>query len=52
VEVLRDVAVFFTLGGRARLKARLLVESERLGAEVERLAGEYRPRLEQKDHVA
>jgi 1-acyl-sn-glycerol-3-phosphate acyltransferase len=52
VEVLRDVAVFFTLGGRARLKARLLVESERLGAEVERLAGEYRPRLEQQDHVA
>jgi 1-acyl-sn-glycerol-3-phosphate acyltransferase len=52
LEVLRDVAVFFTLGGRARLKALMLAEGERLGAEVERLAGEYRPRLEQQDHVA
>ncbi|WNG34540.1 acyltransferase [Archangium violaceum] len=46
-EVLRDVSVFFTLGSRARLKARLLNEGERLAAEVDQLAGEYRPRLEQ-----
>lgn len=45
--LLRDVAVFFTLGGRGRLKARLRAEGERLSAEVEQLAGEYQPRLEQ-----
>jgi 1-acyl-sn-glycerol-3-phosphate acyltransferase len=44
--VLRDVSVFFTLGSRARLKALLLHEGERLAEEVERLAGEYQPRLE------
>jgi len=40
------VSVFFTLGSRARLKALLLHEGERLAEEVERLAGEYQPRLE------
>jgi glycerol-3-phosphate O-acyltransferase / dihydroxyacetone phosphate acyltransferase len=50
--VFRDVSVFFTLGNRARLKSLLLAEGERLAAEVERLAGEYRPRLEQPNHVA
>jgi hypothetical protein len=45
VVLLHDVGVFFTLGSRARLKARLLAEGERLSAEVERLAGEYQPRL-------
>ncbi|QRN99724.1 1-acyl-sn-glycerol-3-phosphate acyltransferase [Archangium violaceum] len=45
--VLRDVSVFFTLGSRVRLKALLLNEGERLATEVEQLAGEYRPRLEQ-----
>ncbi len=44
--VLRDVSVFFTLGSRVRLKALLLNEGERLSAEVEQLAGEYRPRLD------
>jgi hypothetical protein len=44
-EVRRDVAVFFTLGSRARLKAGLLREGEALRAEVESLAGEYRPRV-------
>jgi len=47
VVVLRDVSVFFTLGSRVRLKALLLSEGERLAAEVEQLAGEYRPRLDQ-----
>ncbi|PTL78529.1 lysophospholipid acyltransferase family protein [Vitiosangium sp. GDMCC 1.1324] len=45
--VLRDVSVFFTLGNRVRLKALLLTEGERLAAEVDQLAGEYRPRLDQ-----
>lgn len=44
--VLRDVAVFFTLGSRARLKGRLLVEGDRLALEVERLAEEYRSRVD------
>ncbi len=44
--VLRDVSIFFTLGSRNRLKALLLHEGERLAEEVERLAGEYQPRLE------
>jgi glycerol-3-phosphate O-acyltransferase / dihydroxyacetone phosphate acyltransferase len=44
-EVLRDVGVFLVLGSRAQLKARLLAEGARLGAEVERLAGEYGPRV-------
>jgi hypothetical protein len=43
--VLHDVSVFFTLGSRARLKARLLAEGGGLAEEVERLAGEYQPRL-------
>ncbi len=42
-----DIGVFFTLGSRARLKALLLQDGERLSAEVEKLAGEYRPRVEQ-----
>ena len=44
--VRRDVAVFFTLVNRARLKALLLSEGERLSVEMERLAGEYRPRVD------
>ena len=42
----RDIGVFFTLGNRARLKALLLADGERLASEVERLAGEYRPKLD------
>ncbi|HEX8699398.1 MAG TPA: lysophospholipid acyltransferase family protein [Myxococcaceae bacterium] len=45
--VWRDIGVFFTLGSRGRLKALLLQDGERLSAEVEKLAGEYRPRVEQ-----
>ena len=44
--VMHDVSVFFTLGNRARLKTLLLSGGERLAAEVERLADEYRPRLD------
>ncbi len=43
-----DIGVFFTLGSRARLKARLLAEGERLSTEMEKLAGEYQPRLAQQ----
>jgi hypothetical protein len=43
--VRHDVSVFFTLGSRARLKARLLAEGGGLAEQVERLAGEYQPRL-------
>jgi hypothetical protein len=42
----RDIGVFFKLGNRARLKTLLLADGERLASEVERLAGEYRPKLE------
>ncbi|MFY2561384.1 lysophospholipid acyltransferase family protein [Corallococcus terminator] len=42
----RDIVVFFTLGNRARLKALLLSDGERLAAEVERLAEEYRPKVD------
>jgi 1-acyl-sn-glycerol-3-phosphate acyltransferase len=45
-EVLRDTQVFFTIGHRASLKARLLVEGEKLAAEIETVASELRPRLE------
>ncbi|MFP2931007.1 hypothetical protein ACLESO_38585 [Pyxidicoccus sp. 3LG] len=46
-EMLRqDIAVFFKLGNRARLKALLLADGERLASEVERLASEYRPKLD------
>ncbi|TQF15442.1 acyltransferase [Myxococcus llanfairpwllgwyngyllgogerychwyrndrobwllllantysiliogogogochensis] len=44
--LLRDIDVFFTLGDRARLKALLLSDGERLAAEVERLAEEYRPKVD------
>jgi 1-acyl-sn-glycerol-3-phosphate acyltransferase len=44
-EVRRDAAVFFALANRARLKEGLLREGEALRAEVESLAGEYRPRV-------
>ncbi|WP_426745327.1 lysophospholipid acyltransferase family protein [Myxococcus faecalis] len=42
----RDVDVFFMLGNRARLKALLLADGERLATEVERLADEYRPKVD------
>ncbi|RJS25835.1 acyltransferase [Corallococcus sp. H22C18031201] len=42
----RDLSVFFILGNRQRLRALLLTEGERLTTEVERLAEEYRPRLD------
>jgi 1-acyl-sn-glycerol-3-phosphate acyltransferase len=42
--VLRDIFTFFTLGSRSRLKARLLVEGERLAAEIEKVAVELKPR--------
>jgi len=44
--VWHDVAVFFTLGSRAKLKERLVAEGGALADAVERLAGEYRPRLD------
>ncbi|AKF83219.1 acyltransferase [Myxococcus fulvus 124B02] len=42
----RDVDVFFMLGNRERLKALLLADGERLATEVERLADEYRPKVD------
>ncbi|MBK7860381.1 MAG: 1-acyl-sn-glycerol-3-phosphate acyltransferase [Archangiaceae bacterium] len=42
--VLRDVFTFFTLGSRARLKALLLVEGERLAAKIEKVAVELKER--------
>ncbi|HYV43877.1 MAG TPA: 1-acyl-sn-glycerol-3-phosphate acyltransferase [Myxococcaceae bacterium] len=47
-EVLRDAQVFFTLGNRGGLKARLLVQGEKLAAEIEAIADELRPRLTQE----
>ncbi|CAM3098375.1 acyltransferase [Corallococcus sp. ZKHCc1 1396] len=41
-----DLGMFFTLGNRQRLRARLLAEGERLAGEVERLAEAYRPQLQ------
>lgn len=40
-----DVVTFLVLGSRARLKARLLVEGEKLAAELEQVAAELRPRV-------
>lgn len=42
---LRDMKVFFTLGNRVRLRALLLAEGERLAAEIEATALEYKPRV-------
>jgi glycerol-3-phosphate O-acyltransferase / dihydroxyacetone phosphate acyltransferase len=47
-EVLRDAQVFFTLGHRGSLKARLLIQGEKLAAEIETVADELRPRLIQE----
>jgi len=44
-EVLRDAKVFFALANRAKLKARLLIEGERLSAQVQSIATELRPRV-------
>jgi glycerol-3-phosphate O-acyltransferase / dihydroxyacetone phosphate acyltransferase len=44
--VWHDVAVFFSLGSRAKLKERLVEEGSVLADAVEGLAGEYRPRLD------
>jgi glycerol-3-phosphate O-acyltransferase / dihydroxyacetone phosphate acyltransferase len=41
---LRDAYTFFTLGSRARLKALLLVEGERLAGEIEKVAVELKER--------
>lgn len=42
---IRDALVFFVLGSRASLKARLLVEGEKLASEVDKVAEEYKPRV-------
>ncbi len=42
--VLRDLFTWFTLGSRARLKAMLLVEGERLAEKLEKVAVELKPR--------
>ena len=42
---LRDIVTFLVLGNRGRLKARLLVEGEKLSNEIEALAAELRPRV-------
>lgn len=42
--VLRDAYTFFTLGSRARLKALLLVEGERLATRIEKIALELKQR--------
>jgi len=44
-EVLRDAQVFFRLGHRGRLKARLLAQGEKMAAEIESVAVELGPRL-------
>jgi MFS family permease len=44
-EVLRDGKVFFALANRAKLKARLLIEGERLSTQVQSIAGELRARV-------
>jgi 1-acyl-sn-glycerol-3-phosphate acyltransferase len=44
--VLRDSFTFFTLGSRARLKARLLVEGERLATKIEKVALELKERTQ------
>lgn len=49
---LRDVLTFFTLGSRARLKAALLVEGERLADEIEDVAKELRPRVVKEEAAA
>ncbi|MDC0709764.1 lysophospholipid acyltransferase family protein [Stigmatella sp. ncwal1] len=41
-----DITVFFSLGNRSRLKALLHADGEQLALELERLANEYRARLE------
>jgi hypothetical protein len=51
-EVLRDAQVFFRLGHRGRLKARLLAQGEKLAAEIESVAVELRPRLEEEAALA
>jgi hypothetical protein len=45
VSAWRDMRVFFTLGNRMRLKARLLAEGEKLAGELEQLSTELGPRL-------
>ncbi|MDQ3263210.1 MAG: 1-acyl-sn-glycerol-3-phosphate acyltransferase [Myxococcota bacterium] len=42
---LRDMKVFFTLGSRVKLRAMLLAEGDRLAAEIEATALEYKPRV-------
>ncbi len=44
--VIEDVRVFFTLGHRGRLKARLLAQADTLAAEVDAVATEIRGRLD------
>lgn len=40
-----DVVAFLTLGNRAKLKARLLVEGERISDEIEKVVAQIRPRI-------
>ncbi len=43
---LRDTLTFLVLARRSSLRARLLVEGERLASEIEQLAAELRPRIQ------
>jgi glycerol-3-phosphate O-acyltransferase/dihydroxyacetone phosphate acyltransferase len=47
LSAVRDALVFFALGSRARLKARLLAEGESIASEIEKVAAELQPRLGQ-----
>ncbi|MEW5739758.1 MAG: 1-acyl-sn-glycerol-3-phosphate acyltransferase [Myxococcota bacterium] len=43
---LNDLVAFFRLGSRSRLREHLIAEGERLQEEIQRLADEFRPKLE------
>ncbi|MCC6335435.1 MAG: 1-acyl-sn-glycerol-3-phosphate acyltransferase [Myxococcales bacterium] len=43
---LGDLIAFFRLGSRSRLRVHLIAEGERLQEEIQRLADEFRPKLE------
>lgn len=43
---LNDLLAFFRLGSRSRLREHLVAEGERLQEEIQRLADEFRPKLE------
>jgi len=50
--MVKDIAAFFKLGNRSRLRQHLLFEGERLQEDIQRLVAEFKPRVDAESRAA